>query len=166
MIGRAAAVAGSARRTHWAAARCPIMATPQPKSTEQAVKRTARAVEQHSRKVADSAAETDLLVNVAIANGQYFGGGMKIAPDASPNDGLFDVIAMHDLTRVQVASFSPRVYQGTHLGQPGVRFAQGSLIEAESLLPHGEVLIDMDGETPGRLPLVARVARGALKIRA
>ena len=106
------------------------------------------------------------IVNVAIANGQYFGGGMKIAPDASPNDGLFDVIAMHDLTRVQVASFSPRVYQGTHLGQPGVRFAQGSLIEAESLLPHGEVLIDMDGETPGRLPLVARVARGALKIRA
>jgi len=39
------------------------------------------------------------------------------------------------------------------------------LIEAESLVPRAEVLIDMDGETPGRLPLVARVARGALKIR-
>jgi len=105
------------------------------------------------------------IANVAIANGQYFGGGMKIAPDALPDDGLFDVVAMHDLTRTQVALFSSRVYQGTHLGQPGVRFARGALIEAESLVPRAEVLIDMDGETPGRLPLVARVARGALKIR-
>jgi diacylglycerol kinase (ATP) len=106
------------------------------------------------------------IANVAIANGKYFGGGMKIAPDALPDDGLFDVVAMHDVTRAQVALFSPRVYQGTHIGQPGVRFARGSLIEAESLVPRAEVLIDMDGETPGRLPLVARVARGALKIRA
>ena len=106
------------------------------------------------------------IVNVAVANGKYFGGGMKIAPDALPDDGLFDVIAMHDLTRAQGVALSPRIYQGTHLGQPGVRFARGSLIEAESLVPRAEVLIDMDGETPGRLPLVARVARGALKIRA
>ena len=106
------------------------------------------------------------IVNVAVANGKYFGGGMKIAPDALPDDGLFDVIAMHDLTRAQGVALSPRIYQGTHLGQPGVRFARGSLIEAESLVPRAEVLIDMDGETPGRLPLVARVARGAIKIRA
>jgi diacylglycerol kinase family enzyme len=105
------------------------------------------------------------IVNVAIANGKYFGGGMKIAPDALPDDGLFDVIAMHELTRAQGVALAPRIYQGTHLGQPGVRFARGSLIEAESLVPRAEVLIDMDGETPGRLPLVARVARGALKIR-
>jgi len=106
------------------------------------------------------------IVNVAIANGRYFGGGMKIAPDASPDDGQFDVVSMHDLTRVQGVALSPRIYQGTHLGQPGVSFARGSLIEAESLVPRAEVLIDMDGETPGRLPLVARVAPGALRIRA
>ena len=106
------------------------------------------------------------IVNVALANGKYFGGGMKIAPDASPDDGLFDVVAMHDLTRAQGVALAPRLYQGTHLGQPGVRFARGSLIEAESLVPRAEVLIDMDGETPGRLPLVARIARGAIKIRA
>ena len=105
------------------------------------------------------------IVNVAVANGQYFGGGMKIAPDALPNDGLFDVIAMHDLTRAQGIALAPRLYQGTHIGQPGVRFARGAVIEAESLVPRAEVLIDMDGETPGRLPLVARIAPGALKIR-
>jgi len=106
------------------------------------------------------------IVNVAIGNGRYFGGGMKITPDALPDDGLLDVIAMHDLTRAQVVGFSSRIYGGTHVGQPGVRFGRGSLIEAESLVPRAEVLIDMDGETPGRLPLVARVAAGALKIRA
>src|SRR4051812_41302115 len=75
------------------------------------------------------------IANVAIANGQYFGGGMKIAPDASPSDGSFDVVAMHDLTRAQVVAFSSKIYQGTHLGQPGVRSARGTLIEAESLVP-------------------------------
>jgi len=105
------------------------------------------------------------IVNVAIANGRYFGGGMKIAPEASTSDGAFDIIAMHELTRAQGIALSPRLYQGTHIGQPGVRFARGTMIEAEALVPRAEVLIDMDGETPGRLPLVARVARGALKIR-
>ena len=106
------------------------------------------------------------IVNVALANGQYFGGGMKIAPNADPTDGLLDVIAMHDMTRAQGVALAPRLYQGTHIGQPGVRIARGSLIEAESLVPRAEVLIDMDGETPGRLPLVARLAKGALRIRA
>jgi len=106
------------------------------------------------------------ILNVAIANGRFFGGGMKIAPDADPSDGLFDVIAMVDLTRAQGIALAHRIYSGSHIGQPGVRFAQGARIEAEPLVPNSEVLIDMDGETPGRLPLTARVAASALKIRA
>lgn len=106
------------------------------------------------------------IVNVAIANGQCFGGGMKIAPHADPSDGLFDVVAMHDLSRAEGMALAPRIYQGTHLGQRGVVVSRGTLIEAEALVPRSEVLIDMDGETPGRLPLIARVAQGALRIRA
>jgi YegS/Rv2252/BmrU family lipid kinase len=106
------------------------------------------------------------ILNVAIANGRYFGGGMKIAPDADPSDGLFDVIALHDLSRAQGVALAHRIYQGSHVGQPGVLVARGAVVEAESLVPRAEVLIDMDGETPGRLPLLARVAKGALRIRA
>ncbi len=106
------------------------------------------------------------IVNVAIANGRFFGGGMKIAPDADPSDGLFDVVALHDLSSAQSVALAPRIYQGTHVGQPGVLVSRGALIEAEPLVPRAEVLIDMDGETPGRLPLTARVASGVLKIRA
>jgi diacylglycerol kinase (ATP) len=106
------------------------------------------------------------ILNVAIANGRYFGGGMKIAPDADPSDGLFDVIALHDLSRAQGVALAHRIYQGSHVGQPGVRVARGAFVEAESLVPRAEVLIDMDGETPGRLPLSARIAQGVLRIRA
>lgn len=105
------------------------------------------------------------VVNVALANGRFFGGGMQIAPEADPADGLLDVIALGDLTRVQVLGLSQRVYAGTHVGQPHVTSTRGALVEAEALVPGGEVLIDMDGETPGRLPLRARVARGALWFR-
>jgi diacylglycerol kinase family enzyme len=79
---------------------------------------------------------------------------------------LFDVVALVDLSRAQGIALASRIYAGSHIGQPGVRIARGARVDAEALVPNAEVLIDMDGETPGRLPLSARVARGALKIRA
>jgi diacylglycerol kinase (ATP) len=105
------------------------------------------------------------IMNVAIANGSHFGGGMNIAPNADTADGRFEVVALCDLSRTQGLALAQRIYAGTHLGQPGVQATRGARVEAESLVPNREVLIDMDGETPGRLPLVARIAPGALKIR-
>ncbi len=105
------------------------------------------------------------VLNVAIANGRYFGGGMKIAPDADPSDGRFDVVALYDLTRSQGVGLAYKIYQGTHPGSPGVRVARGMEIEAHPARPSAEVLIDMDGETPGRLPLAVRCLPGALRFR-
>jgi diacylglycerol kinase (ATP) len=105
------------------------------------------------------------VVNVAVANGRYFGGGMKVAPGADPSDGRFDVVAIGDLTRVQTLGLTSHIYQGTHLDRPNVSHTRGSVVEAESLVPNGEVLVDMDGETPGRLPLRARVAAAAVELR-
>jgi YegS/Rv2252/BmrU family lipid kinase len=105
------------------------------------------------------------IVNVALANGRFFGGGMQIAPGADPTDGLFDVVALGDLTRLPTLGLTQRVYAGTHLGQPNITSTRGALVEAEALAPGAEVLIDMDGETPGRLPLTARIAEGALLFR-
>jgi diacylglycerol kinase family enzyme len=106
------------------------------------------------------------ILNVAIANGRYFGGGMKVAPEADPNDGLFDVVAFYDLSRAQGIALASRIYRGTHVGQPGVTMARAAVVEAEPVRRNEPVLIDMDGETPGRLPLRAHVARAALRIRA
>ena len=106
------------------------------------------------------------IFNVALANGRYFGGGMLIAPDADPSDGLLDVIALHDLSRVQGIALAKHIYKGSHLGQPGVSVARGKVVEAEPLAASTEVLVDMDGETPGRLPLRAELSPGALRLRA
>ncbi|HEX5098132.1 MAG TPA: hypothetical protein VFV94_01470, partial [Polyangiaceae bacterium] len=106
------------------------------------------------------------IVNVALANGRYFGGGMMIAPEADPRDGKLDVVALGDLTRLGTVALTQSVYSGTHLDRPYVEHTRGRVIEAEALVPGAEVLIDLDGETPGRLPLAARVAPGALWLRA
>jgi diacylglycerol kinase (ATP) len=106
------------------------------------------------------------IVNVAIANGRYFGGGMLVAPDADPCDGAFDIVSMADMDKLATAALTNHIYRGSHVTRRGVTTTRGALIEAEPLVPGAEVLIDMDGETPGRLPLVARVAPGALRIHA
>lgn len=106
------------------------------------------------------------ILNVAVANGRYFGGGMKIAPDADPSDGAFDVVALYDLTRAQGVALASKIYRGTHPGTPGVTVARGRVVTAEAVRPRDEVLIDLDGETPGKLPLEARIAPAALRIRA
>jgi YegS/Rv2252/BmrU family lipid kinase len=105
------------------------------------------------------------IFNVAMANGRYFGGGMMIAPDADPSDGMLDVVALHDLSRTQGIALAQHIYKGSHLGQPGVKVARGKVVEAEPLVARTEVLVDMDGETPGRLPLRAELAPAALRLR-
>lgn len=105
------------------------------------------------------------ILNVALANGRYFGGGMLIAPDADPSDGLLDVIAVHDLSRAQGIALAQHIYKGSHVRQPGVTVTRGKVVEAEPLVQRSEVLVDMDGETPGRLPLRAELAPGALRLR-
>ncbi|HET9957947.1 MAG TPA: diacylglycerol kinase family protein [Polyangiaceae bacterium] len=105
------------------------------------------------------------IVNVMIANGRYFGGGMKIAPDADPSDGLFDIVVIGDVSRSKSLSFTPHIYRGTHVDQPGVLVRRGRVVRAEPLVKDLEVLIDMDGETPGRLPLEARLLPCALRVR-
>lgn len=106
------------------------------------------------------------IVNVAIANGRYFGGGMMVAPMADPSDGVLEVVSIGNLDRLAVLGLTPYIYSGKHLERPGISAARGTVIEAEALGPNADVLVDLDGETPGRLPVRARVARGALLFRA
>jgi YegS/Rv2252/BmrU family lipid kinase len=106
------------------------------------------------------------IFNVAVCNGRYFGGGMKVAPNADPHDGLFDVVAMCDLTRAEGIALAHRIYKGSHIGKREIDVARGRVVEAAPLRRQDEVLIDLDGEMPGKLPLTARIVPGALRIRA
>jgi diacylglycerol kinase (ATP) len=57
------------------------------------------------------------------------------------------------------------VYRGSHVGRPKLRVSRGREVVAEPLVGGSEVLIDLDGETPGRLPLATRGLAGALRVR-
>lgn len=104
---------------------------------------------------------------VAIANGQYFGGGMQVAPHAEPDDGWFDVIAMQSIPKRQALAELKLLYTGEHLGRPHVRAWRGRKVMAAPVADtHGvPVLIELDGESAGRLPATFEILPRALRLR-
>jgi YegS/Rv2252/BmrU family lipid kinase len=105
------------------------------------------------------------IYNVAVANGRYFGGGMKIAPNAALDDGYFDVVTLGDFNFGDMLLRGLDVYSGKHLQNPKVTVVRARKIEARAL-NGSEVLLDVDGEQPGRLPATFELLPGALNVRA
>ena len=99
---------------------------------------------------------------VVVANGRYFGGGMHIAPDATPDDGLFDVVIIGDTTKLELLLQVPRVYRGTHLTHPKVDAYRSSTVRVES---EKRVILQADGEYVGEAPATFRLLPGALTVR-
>ena len=112
-------------------------------------------------KVDDHFDETVVVNNIAVANGQYFGGGMWVAPEASPDDGLFDLVILGDFNALDLILQGSTIYKGTHIESPKVRTLRGRHVEASC---SDQVLIDMDGEQPGRLPITLDVVPKAIKL--
>ena len=107
----------------------------------------------------------ELGVNTAaVCNGRYFGGGMHMAPMARPDDGLFDLVIMHDMNTRELLRDPNAIYRGTHIQNPKVLSVQGRRIVA-SPLPGPPALLDVDGETPGRLPATFTLLPAVLKFR-
>lgn len=106
--------------------------------------------------------QTERILNLVIANGRYFGGGMHVAPNAQPDDGRFDVIVLGDISLARNLASMRRIYQGTHLGQPQVSTDYARRVEVQSA---ERVLIDMDGEMPGMLPAVIELLPAAINLK-
>lgn len=111
--------------------------------------------------------EITAISTVAIANGQYFGGGMRVAPDANPNDGLFDVVLMGSAPRRQAMAELKLLYTGEHVDRPHVRVLRGRRVVAAPVAETKgrPVLIELDGENAGRLPATFEILPGALQLR-
>lgn len=111
------------------------------------------------------AIETQIAL-VAIANAPYFGGGMKIAPDAAPDDALFEVVIVRGRSKLSLISDLRLIYSGAHKTLPSCTFLRGSKIVVE---PQGDLanaaLLDIDGESPGRIPATFEVLPGAITVR-
>ena len=105
------------------------------------------------------------VANFCIANARYFGGGMKIAPNAKLTDGKFDVVSIGDMGAARILANAPRLYLGSHLGMSQVGHAQAGKVQARPLIKDEIIPIEVDGELPGSLPATFQIIPGALLIR-
>lgn len=102
---------------------------------------------------------------LCVANSRYFGGGMMIAPDAKLDDGLFDIINIGDMTTLKIISNAYSLYRGTHLRLEEVKSTLVKKIDIAPLDSSHEILLETDGEIPGRLPATFEIIPKAIRVR-
>jgi diacylglycerol kinase (ATP) len=101
--------------------------------------------------------------DVVVANARYFGGGIMICPDAEPDDGLFDVLLIGDLTKRDLVTTMHKTYSGRHLPHPKAELLRGAAVEVDA---GGPLPVELDGEQPGTTPARFAVVPKALRLRA
>lgn len=106
--------------------------------------------------------EDVMVTTLSVGNGKYFGGGMKVCPDADVSDGQFDVTIWSGYGLADFALKQGSLYNGEHVKWPGTRLLKCKTFRAESAQ---EVLIDCDGEQPGKLPCTMTVLPAAIQLR-
>lgn len=116
-------------------------------------------------KIDDNDEKTLNTINFCVANARFFGGGMKIAPDAKINDGFFDVINIGDIKTAKIILNVYKLYNGSHLSLKEVKSTLAKKIEVKSVDKNQTIFIETDGELPGKLPAVYEIVPNALKIR-
>jgi diacylglycerol kinase (ATP) len=105
------------------------------------------------------------IAEFAVANARYYGGAMKIAPDAKLDDGLFDVITIGDAGAFRILANSPRLYLGAHLRMDEVSHALAKQIVARAGRKDERIAVELDGEVVGRLPATFQIIPRALSVR-
>jgi YegS/Rv2252/BmrU family lipid kinase len=102
------------------------------------------------------------IIDAMVANGRYLGGGMMMLPDAEPDDGMFDVLIIGDVTKRDLLFTLPKSYRGNHLPHPRLEVLRGRVVtvDADEPLP-----IEIDGEQPGTTPARFEIVPGALRLR-
>jgi diacylglycerol kinase (ATP) len=104
---------------------------------------------------------------VAVANGRFFGGGMMIAPDAELDDGEFDIVILRAAGKLQLIWDIRLLYGGRHRNHPAITILRGKKVVVEPLgdVERNGALVDIDGESPGRIPATFEILPGALTLR-
>jgi diacylglycerol kinase (ATP) len=110
----------------------------------------------------DGESRSGRMIDAMVCNGRYLGGGMMMCPEAEPDDGVFDVMLIGDVTKRDLLFVLPKTYRGKHLPHPRLELLRGSVVtvDADEPLP-----IELDGEQPGTTPARFVVRPRALRLR-
>jgi diacylglycerol kinase (ATP) len=100
---------------------------------------------------------------VAVANGPGYGGGMRVAPDASLDDGLLDVVVIHAVGKLEFLRTFPKVFSGRHVEHPAVAVHRAARVELDA---DRTLAVYADGEPAGALPATFEVRPAAVTVLA
>ncbi|HWM24497.1 MAG TPA: diacylglycerol kinase family protein [Chthoniobacterales bacterium] len=103
---------------------------------------------------------SESLYNVIIANGRYVAGGIPVAPEASPDDGLLDLVLIPERPVADLAILAPQMLMGNHLSSASIIFRRAARISVNS---KPGMWFNVDGELVGNEPAVFQVLPGALQ---
>ena len=101
--------------------------------------------------------------SVAVANSGVFGGGMRYVPDASLDDGMLDVVLCGDSSKRAYLQGIPKVFKGTHVGDPALTFLKAREVTFSADRPY---VAYADGDPLAELPCTIRVQPRALRVLA
>lgn len=93
---------------------------------------------------------------IAVSNGRSYGGGMLVCPNANINDGLFDVMVLHPISKLEFMKVFPQVFAGTHISHPAVEIVRSKNVSIES-----DAVAYADGERIGQLPVAVECIQDA-----
>jgi diacylglycerol kinase (ATP) len=100
--------------------------------------------------------------DVIVASGRWHGGGMQLAPEASQDDGLFDVVFIGDVNKLDFITTAPKLYSGKYLEHPKIEHTRSASVEVDAAQP---LPVEVDGEPIGTTPARFEVVPAALKLR-
>jgi len=100
--------------------------------------------------------------DVIVANGVWHGGGMKLAPDARSDDGVFDVVLIGDVSKLDFLTTAPKIFSGRYVSHPKVEILRGARVRADA--PE-HLPLEVEGEQVGTTPATFEVVPAALHVR-
>ena len=112
--------------------------------------------------LADGVRREGPMHDVIVANGNWHGGGMKLAPDARQDDGAFDVVTIGDVNKLDFLTTAPKLYSGRYLSHPKVELLRSSWLAISAAEP---LPLEVDGEPIGATPARFEVVPSALRLR-
>ena len=98
------------------------------------------------------------LMLLSVANGETYGGGMRICPDASNSDGIFDILLVHPVSKIVLLTIFPKVFAGKHVPHPKIE-----IIRAKNIKLSANASAFADGEFVSKLPIEIANVQNALK---
>lgn len=106
----------------------------------------------------------DLTLGI-VANGQYFGAGMWVCPNATIDDGKFDCLAVTGMSRTKLTATLAKVFRGNHMRTKGIAHRHATRVQYAPVSPDADIPIEIDGEQVGRLPARFELHPASLRIR-